>query len=329
MTATEPILRVSHLKRYFIGKPSFLSREEPMVTRAVDDVSFDVYPGETLGLVGESGCGKSTLGRTIMRMMPPTEGEIRFHDQDLVAMSPAEGRALCRNMQMIFQDPFSSLNPKKTIEQILSEPFVIHKLYRGSARKERILKLMEMVELDPVFLKRYPHEFSGGQRQRIGIARALALEPEFIVCDEAVSALDVSIQAQIITLLESLQKELSLSYLFIAHNLSVVRHISDRVAVMYLGKIMELADRDELYSHAAHPYTQALLSAVPIPNPPLERERTPIMLNGDPPSPRNPPPGCVFHTRCPWAQPRCAEEAPIQTEITPGHFISCHYPRLP
>ncbi len=327
MENNEPILRVEHLKRYFTAKRSMLSREEPSVTRAVDDVSLQVHKGETLGLVGESGCGKSTLGRTIIRMMPPTSGQILFHGRDLGALPPEEGKAVCRGMQMIFQDPFSSLNPKKTVEQILAEPFVIHGLHKGQERKARILELLDMVELDPVFLKRYPHEFSGGQRQRIGIARALALNPEFIVCDEAVSALDVSIQAQVITLLESLQKKLSLSYLFIAHNLSVVRHISDRVAVMYLGRIMETAARDELYGHPAHPYTQALLSAVPIPNPALERQRKPVMLQGDPPTPRNPPPGCVFHTRCQYAEAKCRAEAPIGAEVAPGHVVACHFPR--
>ena len=292
----------------------------------MDGVDFEIYPGETLGLVGESGCGKSTLGRTIINLIAPTGGQVRFRGQLISGLHGEQFRKNTRKMQMIFQDPFSSLNPKKSVRQILYEPFVIHGLYTPQERERRVCELMELVGLDAGFLSRYPHEFSGGQRQRIGIARALALEPEFIICDEAVSALDVSVQAQIINLLERLKQQLGLSYLFIAHNLAVVRHISDRVAVMYLGKLMELAPKKDLYDKPRHPYTQALISAVTIPDPVAERARKPILLSGDPPSPRHPPKGCRFSTRCPYAQDRCTQEEPAFRELESGHFVACHHP---
>ena len=318
---SEPLLRVTHLKKYFPVKGGLLSREVGRV-HAVDDVSFEVKRGETLGLVGESGCGKSTTARCVLRLIEPSAGEIVFDGQNVLDVGPKDLRAMRRNMQIVFQDPFASLNPRMTIGAILGEALIIHKLAAaGTESEDRIASLLVKVGLKGEHMRRYPHEFSGGQRQRIVIARALAVEPSFIVCDEPVSALDVSIQAQVINLLEDLQAELNLTYLFVAHDLSVVEHISDRVAVMYLGRIVELASASDLYRDPRHPYTQALLSAVPVPDPSVKRKR--IRLQGDVPSPMNPPSGCHFHTRCPIAEPRCSQTAPELKESS-GHFVACH-----
>jgi oligopeptide transport system ATP-binding protein len=321
---TNTLLRVDHLVKHFpVGGGSIFSRNHDKV-HAVDDISFEVFAGETLGLVGESGCGKSTAGRTILQLYRPTAGQVIYQDVDLVRLGRREVRHMRRKMQMILQDPYASLNPRMTVAQIISEPLIVHKMARGVELQERVNHLLELVGLNPAFASRYPHEFSGGQRQRIGIARALAPEPEFIVCDEPISALDVSIQAQIVNLLEDLQAQLGLSYLFIAHDLSMVRHISTRVAVMYLGVIVELTTRDALYSQPQHPYTQALLSAVPIPDPFAEEKRRRIILEGDVPSPIRPPSGCCFRTRCWQAGPVCAELRPEFREVAPGHFTACH-----
>jgi oligopeptide transport system ATP-binding protein len=293
--------------------------------RAVDGLSFFIRKGETLGLVGESGCGKSTTGRAILQLYRPTSGSVQFEGVELTRLKGEALRKMRRQVQMIFQDPYASLNPRMTVGSIIGEPLDIHGLARGREKQQRVEELLRVVGLNPYFANRYPHEFSGGQRQRIGIARALAVNPSFIVCDEPISALDVSIQAQIINLLEELQDEFGLTYLFIAHDLSVVRHISDRIAVMYLGKIVELADRLELYEQPLHPYTKALLSAVPIPDPTIERKRERIILTGDVPSPVNPPPGCRFHTRCPLADTICREQEPEFREVTPGHWAACHF----
>ncbi|MCG8353609.1 MAG: dipeptide ABC transporter ATP-binding protein [Chloroflexales bacterium] len=291
--------------------------------KAVDGISFNIRSGETLGLVGESGCGKSTTGRAILQLYRPTHGQVFFEGQDLTKIQGTELRKMRRSVQMIFQDPYASLNPRMTVGDIVSEPIKVHNLRQGPAIRERTQELLSLVGLNPSFANRYPHEFSGGQRQRIGIARALAVEPSFVVCDEPVSALDVSIQAQIVNLLEELQDRLGLTYLFIAHDLSVVKHISDRIAVMYLGKVIELAEGDKLYSMPLHPYTQALLSAVPIPDPQVEKQRRRIILEGDVPSPLNPPPGCHFHTRCPIAIQKCKEEEPPFMDYGGGHFAAC------
>lgn len=318
------LLSVQNLKKYFPIRQGMVIRRHVGDVKAVDDVSFDIYEGETLGLVGESGCGKTTVGRTLLRLYEPTGGKVFFDGQDITRLSPSEMRAARRKMQMIFQDPYASLNPRMTVGNIISEPMLYHRIVSRADRDERVRELLEMVGLRAYFAKRYPHEFSGGQRQRIGIARSLALEPSFIVCDEPISALDVSIQAQIVNLLEELQDTLGLTYLFIAHDLSMVRHISDRIAVMYLGKIVELTDRNELYDNPLHPYTKALLSAVPIPDPVIEEQREIIELEGDVPSPSNPPKGCNFNTRCPLAQPHCFEAEPPLVEVSPGHHVACH-----
>jgi oligopeptide transport system ATP-binding protein len=320
----EVILRVDNLVKHFPITQGIIMQRQVGAVHAVDGISFDIYKGETLGLVGESGCGKSTTGRTILQLHRPTSGSVFFQNEDLVAMKPKDLRKRRKHMQMIFQDPYASLNPRMTVGEIVAEPMVIHKNYEGDAMRERVRELLRLVGLNPAFANRYPHEFSGGQRQRIGIARALALDPDLIVCDEPISALDVSIQAQVVNLLEDLQDELGLTYLFIAHDLSMVRHISNRVAVMYLGIIVELADREELYNHPLHPYTQALLSAVPIPDPSAEDKRQRIILEGDVPSPVNPPSGCRFRTRCPLATEICAQERPEFREVNPGHFVECH-----
>jgi oligopeptide transport system ATP-binding protein len=324
MTEGNILVRVEHLKKYFpITRGLVLSRHIGDI-KAVDDVSFGIYQGETLGLVGESGCGKTTVGRTIIQLYRPTAGHVYYDGKDLAQMGGSELRHMRRRMQIIFQDPYASLNPRLTVGAIVGEPLEIHHVARGKEMRERVEELLALVGLNPYFINRYPHEFSGGQRQRIGVARALALEPEFIVCDEPISALDVSIQAQIVNLLEELQEKLHLTYLFIAHDLSMVRHISDRVAVMYLGKVVELADRNTVYTNPLHPYTQALLSAVPIPDPVVEEKRQRVILEGDVPSPANPPPGCNFSTRCPVVMDVCSEIDPDFVEIEPGHFCACH-----
>ena len=318
------LLEVKDLYKYFPIHAGLLSRHVADV-KAVDGVDFTIAPGETLGLVGESGSGKTTIGRVILRLANATSGEVVFDGHDILNCTRSELRRLRKEMQIIFQDPFASLNPRMTVGDIVGEPLKIHHLARGKAVEDRVQELLRLVGLQPYHANRYPHEFSGGQRQRVGIARALAVNPKFIVCDEPVSALDVSIQAQVINLLEDLQKQLGLTYLFIAHDLSVVRHISTRVAVMYVGKIMELANRDELYENALHPYTQSLLSAIPIPDPHVEKRRKRIVLTGDIPSPVNPPSGCRFHTRCPIAFERCKVEIPPFNEYRPGHFAACHW----
>ncbi len=318
----EPLLRVRDLVKHFPIKGGLLGRVVDRV-HAVDRVSLDVAAGETLGLVGESGCGKSTTGRCILRLIEPTSGEIWFGGRNVTSIDRHALRRLCRDMQIIFQDPYASLNPRMTVGAIIGEALVIHRLARpGREFEERVVQLLETVGLHADHLRRYPHEFSGGQRQRIGIARALAVSPKLIVCDEPVSALDVSIQAQVINLLEDLQEKYHLTYLFIAHDLSVVEHISDRVAVMYLGRIVEIAPARELYSAPRHPYTEALLSAVPIPDPEVKRQR--IVLQGDVPNPIQPPPGCHFHPRCPRAMERCRQEAPRLKEVAPAHLAACH-----
>ena len=321
---SEVLLEVRDLVKHFPVGGGFFKRAEGTV-RAVDGVSFSLRRGETLGLVGESGCGKTTTGRCILQLERPTSGQIVFEGTDLATHSPQQLRELRRHMQVIFQDPYSSLNPRMTIGQILAEPIKVHRLVKTKAgREKRIQELLKQVGLLPQHAQRYPHQLSGGQRQRVGIARALAMEPSLIICDEPVSALDVSIQAQIINLLEELQSRLGLTYLFIAHDLSVVRHISDRVVVMYLGKVVEVADRQTLYEAPVHPYTRALLSAVPIPDPKLEATRERTVLRGEIPSPLNPPGGCVFHTRCPKAEARCSAEVPRLREVHPGHWGACH-----
>jgi oligopeptide transport system ATP-binding protein len=322
--ARRPLLEVEHVSMFFPIRKGVLQRRVGWV-KAVDDVSFQVARGETLGLVGESGCGKSTVGRTILQLYRPTGGTVRFEGRDLGTLGSGELRRLRRDMQIIFQDPYASLDPRLTVGSILSEPLEIHGVGTTRERRERVAELLQTVGLDPAVAGRFPHEFSGGQRQRIGIARALALNPSFIVCDEPISALDVSIQAQVVNLLQRLQAELGLTYLFIAHDLSVVRHLSDRVAVMYLGKIVEVTRRDALYEQPLHPYTMALLSAVPIPDPVAERKRRRLILTGDVPSPSNPPAGCRFHTRCPFAEDRCREEEPVLQQAEDGHSVACHF----
>ena len=324
MSDNNVLVRVRDLKKHFPITAGIVIQREVGAVRAVDGISLDVYRGETLGLVGESGCGKTTAGRTILQLYRPTSGEVVFDGADLTTMKKNELRPMRRRMQMIFQDPFASLNPRMTISRIISEPLRTHNLATGEGRVERVQELMRVVRLNPGFINRYPHEFSGGQRQRIGIARALASDPEFIVCDEPIAALDVSIQAQVVNLLEDLQAELGLTYLFIAHDLSMVRHICSRVAVMYLGKIAELGVKDEVYDHPLHPYTKALLSAVPVPDPDAERQRRREVLEGDLPSPSDPPPGCYFNTRCPIAEDICRQDAPEWRDAGAGHFVACH-----
>jgi oligopeptide/dipeptide ABC transporter ATP-binding protein len=328
MSATEeimnqPLVEVRNLQKYFPIKKGLLNRVVGHV-RAVDDVSFTIRKGETFGLVGESGCGKSTLGRTILRLHQPTGGDVIFDGRSMNAMKSRDLRALRQEMQIIFQDPFGSLNPRFLVKDIIGEPLRVHTNLSSKEIEDRVAHLMSQVGLDPARRNQYPHEFSGGQRQRIGIARAIALNPKFIVADEAVSALDVSVQSQVINLLIRLQKELGLTFLFIAHGLNVVRHISDRIGVMYLGKLAEVSPSEELFRHPLHPYTAALLSSIPLPNPERKRER--IVLQGDVPSPANPPSGCRFHPRCPFAQERCKSEVPELTEVMPDRQVACHYP---
>jgi oligopeptide transport system ATP-binding protein len=318
------LVEVKNLKIYFPITAGFIISKTVAENKAVDGVTFDVRRGETLGLVGESGCGKSTTGRAILQLYKPTSGQVIFDGVDLTTVHGGDLRPYRRKMQMIFQDPYASLNPRMSVRDIIGEPLLIHKLGKPAERRERVAELMRIVGLNPFYATRFPHEFSGGQRQRIGIARALAVSPDFIVADEPVSALDVSIQAQIINLLEELQEQFGLTYLFIAHDLAVVRHISDRVAVMYLGKLMEMADRNEIYDNPLHPYTKSLLSAVPIPDPVLEKKRERIILTGDVPSSLRPPKGCVFHTRCPIAIEECRQVIPEWREVSPGHHVACH-----
>ena len=317
--SNEYLIEVEDLKQYFPIKTGFF-KTTPL--KAVDGVSFNIKPGETLGLVGESGCGKTTVGRSILRLYEPTSGSVKFDGEEITDKNMSEYR---KHMQMVFQDPYSSLNPRMTVEDIIGEPLDVHKLYAGKAeRREKILGLMELVGLNAEHATRYAHEFSGGQRQRIGIARALAVNPQFIVCDEAVSALDVSIQAQVINMFEDLQEKLGVAYLFIAHDLLVVRHISNRIAVMYLGKVVEIGDADEVYDHPIHPYTESLLSAVPIPDPITAKQSQRIVLSGDVPSPMNMPTGCAFRTRCRYATDKCAEICPSLVDKGDGHMVACH-----
>jgi oligopeptide transport system ATP-binding protein len=319
-TARKKLLEIKGIKKYFPVKNSLGLTKQ--YVKAVDDVSFHLYEGETYGLVGESGCGKSTMGRTILRLTTPTEGEVIFEGTDIFKLSNSEFRKKRQDLQMVFQDPYSSLNPRKRIGDSIAEPMVIHKIGNPQERMERVFDSLEKVGLHTDTYYRFPHEFSGGQRQRIGLARALIVNPKLIICDEPVSALDVSIQSQIINLLEDLQEEFGLTYLFVAHDLSVVRHISDRIGVMYLGKLMEEAETDELFANPLHPYTQALLSSIPHPNPKIKQQK--VHLKGEIPSPFNPPSGCNFHTRCPFATDICKQAVPQSVEMAPGHFVACH-----
>ncbi len=322
MSENNTLVRVENLVKHFPITRGVVFQKQVGAVKAVDGINFEIKKGETLGLVGESGCGKTTTGRTILQLHKPTSGDVFFRDINLTEASDGKLRELRRDMQIIFQDPYASLNPRMTVGRIIAEPLDVHNIGTPTERKERVQELLRLVGLNPYFVNRYPHEFSGGQRQRIGVARALALEPEFIVCDEPISALDVSIQAQVVNLLEDLQEEMGLTYLFIAHDLSMVRHISNRIAVMYLGKIVELADRDVLFANTLHPYSIALLSAVPLHNPAAERERRRIILLGDVPSPANPPNGCRFHTRCPIAEKRCEVEDPEFREYEKDHWVA-------
>jgi len=322
LTKTETLLKVENLQKYFPIRKGIVVQKHVGDVKAVDGVSFDIRRGETLGMVGESGCGKSTIGRTILRLLEPTKGTVTFEGKILNDLSGEEMRKMRSQMQMIFQDPYASLNPRMRVGDIIGEPILIHGVSKRAEREKRVRKLLDVVGLSPYHGARYPHEFSGGQRQRIGIARALSVNPKLIVCDEPVSALDVSIQAQVINLLEDLQRDFNLTYLFIAHDLSIVKHISDRIVVMYLGKMVELCNSEELYKNPQHPYTIALLSAIPVPDPTVKRDR--IIIKGDVPSPVNPPSGCRFHTRCPKVQGICKEQDPEFKDIGNGHFVACH-----
>jgi oligopeptide transport system ATP-binding protein len=324
--SADVLLKVEKLVKYFPIMRGIVFQRQVGSVHAVDGVSFDIRRGETLGLVGESGCGKSTTGRAILQLHKPTSGKVLFDGVDLVTLEAGELRRMRRKMQMIFQDPYASLNPRMTVGEIIGEPLRLHGLANRKESDEQVFELLKLVGLNPAYANRYPHEFSGGQRQRIGVARSLSLKPSLIICDEPISALDVSVQAQVVNLLESLQDKFNLTYLFIAHDLSMVRHISTRVAVMYLGWIVELAPREELFDHPLHPYTKALLSAVPIPDPALEKFRKRIILEGDVPSPVNPPSGCRFRTRCALAQKICEDQVPEYREISPEHFVACHFP---
>jgi oligopeptide/dipeptide ABC transporter ATP-binding protein len=328
-TDRQPLVRLTGIKKYFPITQGIIFRREVGRVHAVDGVDLEVFPGETLGVVGETGCGKSTLARLICRLLPVTEGRVEFEGQDITDWKGDQLRKLRREIQMVFQDPYSSLNPRKRVGAIIGDPFAIHGIADGKERKKRVQELMEVVGLNPEHYNRFPAEFSGGQRQRIGVARALALRPKLVICDEPVSALDVSIQAQVINLLEDLQDEFKLTYVFIAHDLSVVRHVSDRVAVMYLGKVVELADAKRLYAEPKHPYSGALLSAVPVPDPDRARERERVILLGDVPSPIDPPSGCRFHPRCPKAQQRCVDEEPPLERKASGDLAACHFPIEP
>ena len=318
------LVSVRNLKKYFPIMRGTIIERHVGDCKAVDDVSFDIIKGETLGLVGETGCGKTTVGRTILRLYEPTDGAIIFGGVNLADVTGGDLRRMRRQMQMIFQDPYASLNPRMTVGSIIAAPLDVHNIVRGKEKRERVQELLQIVGLNPYFVNRYPHEFSGGQRQRIGIARALALNPDLVICDEPISSLDVSIQAQVVNLLEELQEKFGLTYLFIAHDLSMVRHISDRMAVMYLGKIVEITDRDEIYLNPLHPYTQALMSAVPIPDPDIVEKRQRIILEGDIPNPADPPVGCNFNTRCPVAEDICFKEEPAYLEVKTGHWAACH-----
>lgn len=320
----DTLIRVDNLQKHFLVQKGFLFSRAVGAVKAVDGISFDIRQGETLGLVGESGCGKSTAGRSILRLLQPTGGRVFYENVEVTALEPEALRRLRPRMQMIFQDSAASLNPRHSVGKIIGEPLRIHGEENRQEVHERVAELMELVGLDPRWTTRFPHEFSGGQRQRINIARALALNPRFVVCDEPISALDVSIQAQVVNLLKDLQRRLGLTYLFIAHDLSMVKHISDRVAVMYLGKIMELAERRRLFEEPLHPYTQSLISAVPVPNPKMERKRRRIILHGEVPNPADAPTGCVFHTRCPLAYDECRTVAPAYRQVRPGHYVACH-----
>lgn len=324
-TGEKPLVIVRHLKKYFPVDRGAIIKHHVGDIKAVDDVSFEIYEGETLGLVGETGCGKTTVGRTMLRLYEPTDGQVIFDGVDLMSLNESKLRRMRQRMQMIFQDPYASLNPRMTVGSIIGAPLEVHGVAHGKAKLKRVQELLQMVGLNPYFINRYPHEFSGGQRQRIGIARSMALNPDLVICDEPISSLDVSIQAQVVNLLEELQDKLGLTYLFIAHDLSMVRHISDRLVVMYLGKVMEMADRDEIYLNPLHPYTQALMSAVPVADPEVAQKRKRIILEGDIPSPANPPEGCNFSTRCPIVKEICKRDEPEIRELRPGHYVACHF----